>query len=720
MKKGIVLAIIALAVIGYYTIPESYKSILSLQGLQAALESFRAYYVANPAFTLILFIGVYIISAALSLPFASLLTVLSGALFPLPVAILATLTGATIGALLAMLAARTLLKDFVNNRFKDRMAQMEKGFAQEGLFYLFALRLVPAFPFFMVNLVMGITPIKAVSFVWVSFVGMLPGTSAYVLAGQQFSQITSLQGIISPQMLGVFALLGLLPIALKKVLQILRSQKVYKKYTKPQSYDYNVITIGAGAGGLVSSYIGAAMGAKVALIEKNKMGGDCLNTGCVPSKALLHAAEQLYKANATLQKYGDNHRLDVRADNVQQKVLQHVRDSIKKISPHDSVQRYTSLGVSVYNAHATVLDPWTVELVDTEGAKSRITGKKIILATGAQPVVPPFAGLSDVPYRTSDTFWDLQKLPQRLLIVGGGPIGCELAQACARLGVQVSIIERAPRLFGREDYKVANILQNSLQEQGVTIHTGYSVERFIKDQNGFFVIAKNENGQELQVEFDEVLLALGRKARRGFGLEELGIKSTHTGTIAVNERLQTNYPNIYAVGDAAGPFQFTHFASHQAWYAAVNALLSPFWSFKVDYRVIPRVTYTYPQVARVGLNEEEAKIKGLEYEVTEYHLNELDRAITEEQNFGFVQVITPKGKDTVLGVTIVGEYAGELLAEWALAMKNKIGLKKILGTIHAYPTYAEANKSVAGAWMQKHRPLKALQLATKFFAWRIQ
>lgn len=712
LKHFLLLVLLAIAVGTWLMLPAETKALLSLRGLQSQLGTLQAGIDRHPWTASALFVGAYALAAALSLPIASLLTLMGGALFGVLQGTILVLVGATAGATVAMLASRTLLRDWVTTKLGSRLRSFEEGVAREGAFYLFALRVVPAFPFFAVNLLSGLVPLRTWTFVWISFVGMAPGTLAYVFAGRQFGQLTSLSGLVSPGLLAAFAALGVLPLASRWILERFKARKVYDGFRRPRSFEYDLIAIGAGAGGLVTSYIGAAVGAKVALVERHRMGGDCLNTGCVPSKALIHAGRVVHEARR-VERFAATDSV-LRVDST--KVLAHVRKAIEAIAPHDSVERYTSLGVHVVQGDAEVVDPWTVVV-----AGRRMTARSIVLATGGAPVVPPIPGIESVRVLTSDTFWDLEKLPSRLVVLGGGPIGCELAQACVRLGVKVVQIERGPRLLSREDAEVGDLVRERFEADGVVVRTGRVAVRFEVDAEGTQWLVHRPTdgtGPEEREPFDAVLVALGRKARHAPWMDTLGLRLRDDGTIETDGRLRTKFPNILAVGDATGPFQFTHVASHQAWYASLNGLLAPFWSFEADYRVIPRCTYTDPQVARVGLSESDTKAQGVAYETSTFAMDDLDRAIADDETHGFVKVLTVPGKDTILGVTIVGAHAGELLAEWTLAMKNGLGLKKIMGTIHAYPTYAESAKYAAGVWTRAHKPEGALRWARRFFAWR--
>jgi len=686
----------------------------SLDYIKSARADFAALYAARPAWVIGVFFAVYVAVAALSLPGAAILTLLAGAVFGLWVGTLVVSFASSIGATLAMLVSRYVLRDGIKTKFGARLADIDRGIQRDGPFYLFTLRLVPVFPFFVINLLMGLTSIKATTFYWVSQLGMLAGTLVYVNAGTQLAQISSLQGILSPTLIGSFVLLGLFPLVAKKIVDAVQGRKVYAKWAahKPKRFDRNMVVIGAGAAGLVTSYIAAAVKAKVTLVESHKMGGDCLNYGCVPSKALIKTATLARQLRHSAD-YGiasAEFKLDFAM------VMDRVARVIRDIEPHDSVERYTSLGVDVVEGTATIVDPWRVKIVRANGGEQVLSTRSIVIATGARPFVPPLPGLDDVGYRTSDTLWDLREQPARLVVLGGGPIGCELAQAFARLGSAVTQVEMAPRIMIREDEEVSAFARKALEADGVAVLTGHKALRCEKVGDDKFIVVEAA-GQEKRIGFDLLLCAVGRVARlQGFGLEGLGIPVNRT--VQVNEYLQTIYPNILAAGDVAGPYQFTHAAAHQAWYAAVNGLFGGFKKFKADYSVIPWCTFIDPEVARVGLNEQEAKEHKVAYEVTRYGIDDLDRAIADSAAHGWVKVLTVPGKDKILGVTIVGAHAGDLLAEYVLAMKHGLGLNKILGTIHTYPTMAEANKYAAGEWKRAHQPHGLLKWVQRFHDWQ--
>ena len=682
---------------------------LTLAGFEAHHQALVAYHADHQALTIALYFLLYLLVTALSLPGAAVMTLAGGALLGFWTALLVVSFASTIGATLAMLTARFLLRDWVQASFGDKLKAINAGVEKEGAFYLFSLRLVPLFPFFLINLAMGLTPLRATTFYWVSQLGMLAGTAVYVNAGTQLGQLESAAGILSPTLLLSFALLGLFPLAAKKILAVVKRGQPLRRFPRPKRFDYNLVVIGAGSAGLVSSYIAAAVRAKVALIEKHRMGGDCLNTGCVPSKALIRSAKMLAYGRRAAE-FGFN-KTETGFDFAA--VMERVQRVIKQVEPHDSIARYTSLGVECLTGEARITSPYTVEV------NGRVlTTRSIIIATGATPFVPPIPGLAEAGYLTSDTLWELRERPERLVILGGGPIGSELTQAFARLGCRVTQVEMAPRIMMREDPEVSALIRERFEAEGVRVLTDHAAKAVVVE-NGGKVLLCDHQGEQVRLPFDRIIVAVGRRPNvRGFGLEELGVRISERGTVEGDAFLRTTIPTILCAGDVAGPYQFTHTAGHQAWYAAVNALFGPFKTFKVDYRVIPWCTFTDPEVARVGFSEEEARQQQVPFEVTRYPLAELDRAIADGETHGWVKILTVPGKDRILGVTIVGPHAGDLLAEYVLAMKHGIGLNNILGTIHVYPTLAEANKMAAGVWKRAHAPQKLLAWVERFHAWR--
>ena len=706
-------------------------SIFSLLSLTDAIQYFsidrlQQWFADEPLKTALIYFVFYVIITAVSFPGAAVVTLLGGAVFGLWWGALLVSFASSIGATFAFLVSRNLFSDWVNNKFGNYLETIHKGIEREGAFYLFSLRLIPFIPFFVINLVFGLSRMKTITFYWVSQVGMLAGTFVYVNAGHELGAIDSLDDILTPKLIIAFLLLACFPHIARKAVPFIAyiantvkyaqiHRKALKPYSKPKKFDTNVVVIGAGSAGLVSAYIAAAVKAKVTLIEKHKMGGDCLNTGCVPSKALIRSA----KINHYIQ-HADQLGIDNASGEVNfPKVMQRIHKVIATVEPHDSVERYTKLGVDCEQGEASILSPYEVQV-----GKRTITTKNIIIATGARPFIPPIPGLADIDYLTSDNLWSITEQPKKLLVIGAGPIGCELAQAFQRLGTQVTLVGRASRIMPREDSDVSNHMLASFKKEGIHVFLGQQVVAFKTTaksgvSSSVAVLENDNNKSQQQIPFDKVLVAVGRRANTDhLNLEKLGIEIADNGTVVTDEFLRTKFANILACGDVAGPYQFTHTAAHQAWYASVNALFGVLKKFQVDYSVIPWATFTDPEVAHVGLNEENAKQQGIEYEVTRYGIDDLDRAIADNEAKGFVKVLTAKGSDRILGATIVGYHASELITEFITAMKHKIGLNKILGTIHIYPTLSEANKFAAGEWKRAHVSTKTLVWLEKFHQWR--
>lgn len=706
MKKLPLLLVILSAIAAFFIF--DLAQYLNLDFIKSNQASFEQYYAENPIKTVAIFFGLYVLVTGLSLPGAAIMTLIGGALFGLVTGLLIISFASTIGATLAFLCSRFLFQESIQNRFGKQLQSFNAGMEKEGAFYLFTLRLVPIFPFFMINLGMGLTPIKTWTFYWVSQIGMLAGTAVYVNAGTQLGQLESLSGILSPEILLSFTLLGLFPLIAKKVIDLLKAKQVYAGIQKPSTFDTNIVVIGAGSAGLVTSYIAAAVKAKVNLVEKHKMGGDCLNTGCVPSKALIRSARFVADSKRS-QEYGIEHS-EVTFNFAD--VMERVSKVVEQVEPHDSIERYTGLGVDCVTGNATILNPYEV-VVNGE----IITTKNIVIATGARPRIPAIKNIEAMQPLTSDNLWQIRELPKRLLVLGGGPIGCELSQCFARFGSEVSIVLRGDHIMPKEDKDISDWVSQRFDQEGINVLGNRKMLEFVEREGSKYLVCEH-NGQMEEIPFDQLLVATGRQANvNGFGLENLDIQTEADGTLEVNEYLQTKYPNIYACGDVAGPYQFTHAAAHQAWYAAVNALFGRFKKFKVDYSVIPAATFTDPEVARVGLNELEAKELNIAYEVTSFDLEELDRAIADSDNHGKVKVLTVPGKDKILGATIVGPHAGELITEFVTAMKHGLGFNKILGTIHIYPTMSEANKYAAGEWKRANAPQQLLDWVAKFHRW---
>lgn len=705
MKKLAILAAILLAVLLYHyggrewLLPDTYRNL----------------YATSPWLTAGAFFVSYTLMAALSIPGAGVMSLVAGAVFGLGVGILLVSFASSLGATMACLISRALLREWVTRRFARYLRRIDAGIGRDGPYYLLGMRLVPIFPFFIINLVMGLTAMPLWVFYLVSQVGMFPATVVFVNAGVQLGEITelSVEGILTPGVITSLVLLGMLPLVARWFINALRARRAYRPWRsqRPRGFTTNLLVIGAGSAGLVSAYIAAATQARVTLVERHRMGGDCLNTGCVPSKALIRSARMMHYATRAAD-FGVLHngppKLDFSA------VMRRVHDVIAHVEPHDSIDRYTRLGVDCVTGEAELISPWALRV---NGCT--ITAPAMILATGAAPLVPPIPGLDQLAVLTSDNLWQLEALPARLLVLGGGAIGCEMAQAFRRLGAEVVIADVAESLLPREDTDVSQAITTCFAAEGIRVLTGHRAVSFTPHPNGSDTGVLAHAGGQVSVEFDRVLVAVGRRARMDTpGLERLGLVRNVDGTLEVDAYLRTRYPNVYACGDAVGPYQFTHVAAHQAWHATVNALFGGLRKFKVDYSVIPRVTFTDPEVAHVGLSECEARAAGISYECTRYGIDDLDRAIADSEAHGFVKVLTVPGRGRILGATVVGYQAGNLIAELVLAMKQGIGLHKILATIHAYPTMVEANKYVASQWRRGQVSRYTLAWLDRFHRWQ--
>lgn len=705
MKKILILTAIAVVIALFYHVDVvNYLS----------FGQFQQWVWEQPLKAAAIYFVVYIAITGLSLPGAAVMTMMGGALFGLGWGVLLVSFASTLGATLAFSVSRWLLRDWVQTKFERQLSTVNRGIEKDGVYYLFTLRLIPVIPFFVINLVFGLTPIKTWTFYWVSQLGMLAGTAVYVNAGAELGAVDelSVSGILTPGIISAFVLLALFPLLVRSLVTWLEQHQQYRAFDKPERFDTNLVVIGAGSAGLVASYIAAAVKAKVILVEKHRMGGDCLNTGCVPSKALIRSASAMHQVR-NAEQFGLRNasaEVDFAA------VMTRVQRVVKSVEPHDSVERYTGLGVDCVQGRARVLSPWEVQV-----GERVITTRSIVIASGARPLVPPIPGIEDIDYLTSDSLWDLRERPRQLLVMGAGPIGCELAQAFARLGSTVTLVDMEERILPREDKEVSDFVSTLFEREGITVKPLHKTVAFRRqgEQKIALLERVTPNGAErLDIAFDQVLVAVGRKANvEGMGLENLGLELTAQGTLKVDDYMRTRFHNIFACGDVAGPYQFTHMASHQAWYASVNALFGRFKKFKVDYRVVPWATFTAPEVARVGLNEMEARQQGISFEVTRYDIDDLDRAIADDEAQGFVKVITAAGSDKILGATIVGYHASDLITEFVTALKQGWGLNRILGTIHIYPTVSEANKYVAGSWKRAHAPERLLRWVERFHRW---
>lgn len=688
-----------------------WSAYLSLSYLSSKLSTFREWAGEYWLAASLAYMLVYILSVGLALPpGGAALTLFGGAVFGFWWALVLVSFASTIGASLAFVLARFLFRDYVLRRFGPYLEKINCGIKRDGAFYLFTLRLIPLFPFMAINVVMGLTPISLWTFYWVSQLGMFLGTCVYVNVGTQLATIDSLEGIVSWPIVASFTLLGLLPWFGRGVSGVFYRRRVYRGWAKPRTFDYNLAVIGGGSAGLVSAYIASMAKAKVCLIERSEMGGDCLNTGCVPSKALIRAATLAHQA-----KEAPRFGVDVSEVKVDfARVMERIKGVVDRIAPHDSRERYRSLGVDCFEGEAVIEDPWTVRVGD-----KRFTSRAIIIATGASPWVPPIPGLSEMDYLTSDTLWQLRERPKKLLVLGGGPIGCELAQSFARLGSEVCLVEMQQQLLVAEDEVVGELVGERLRDEGVRVLTGHQALSFETREGTKQLVCQKGDDQSdrVTITFDQVLVAVGRRADVSKLSQTLDFATHSDGRLETNEYLQTNYPNIFASGDVTGPYQLTHMASHQAYYAATNALLLGWVRQSVDYRVVPWCTYTDPEVATVGLTQKAAEERGVLHELTTYDLKNLDRAITDGCDFGLLRVLTAPDSGRILGATIVSAHASDMLTEFVAAIGSGKTLASIMKSIHVYPSMSEANKFVAGQWRRRRLSPRLVTFSRTFFRW---
>lgn len=677
---------------------------LDFAAFRAAQGRLQDWVQGQPLAAAALYFAVYAAVGAFMVPGVGVLSIVGGALFGLWWGSALALTASLVGAAIALLIARHLLREPLRRRYAAAFSVVDRGIAGDGAFYLAALRLVPGLPFFVINPVMGLTAMPVGRFVGVSAVSMVPGTLLHVNAGTQVARLASPADVLSwPLVLSLLAL-ALLPFVARRAVTAWQQRRALRRWAhlKPPRFDRNLVVVGGGAAGLVAASLAAATRARVTLVESGRMGGDCLHTGCVPSKALLRVAAEVQAARRA----GAAPEVDFA------RVMARVADAVRALAPHDSPERFRSLGVEVIEGRATLVDPWHVRVEGADGTAQVLSTRAVVLSTGARPVLPDLPGLAEAGALTSETLWSLQTLPRDLVVLGGGAMGCELAQAFARLGSRTVLVERAGRLLPQEEPEAGALLQRALQAEGVQVLTG---RRALRCEGAVLVV--DGAGREERLPFDRLLCATGRRARvEGFGLEALGL--VDGDTLAVDEWQRTRLPHILAAGDLAGPWQLTNAAAHQGWHAAANALLAPLWRLRADRRVLPRCTFTDPEVARVGLTVEEARAGGQAVEVTAVDLTLLDRAAAEGRGAGWAQVLTPPGSDRILGATVVGAAAGETIAVFALAMRQRIGLRRILSTVHAYPTFAEAAPRVALAWRRAHAPRVLLAWAERWHRWR--
>lgn len=678
-----------------------------LDDLRATVAAVRARVDAHPAAAAGLFALAYVAVTALSLPLALWLTLAGGALFGHGIGIPLVALSATAGATLAFLAARHLLRDAVTRRFADRMAAIDRGVARDGWRYLLSLRLVPAIPFFAVNLAMGLTAMPLRSYVVATFVGMLPATAIYVNAGVALGRLRSPSDILTLPAAGSLVLLAALPWVARIGAGVLHRSRPAGRWTRPRRFDRNLIVIGAGAAGLVASLTAATARARVTLVEAGRMGGECLNTGCVPSKALLASARA-----AEAQRRGPRFGLAPAPVVVDfPAVMRRVAGVIAAIAPHDSAERYRSLGAEVLAGRARLVDPWTVEIALAAGGTTRRSARHIVIATGSAPVVPAIEGLTTTPHVTTDTLWDrlaqMDAAPARMAILGGGAVGVELGQALQRLGSAVTLIEAGPRLLPREDPEAVALVTGRLEAEGVRILTETRALSAAPEGDGARIELAGPAGRE-SLRCDLLLVATGRRPRLdGIGLDDLGLDPADPGA----------WPeSLILAGDADGGPQLTHRAGASGWATAMRALAAPFWRPAVPEDGVARVVFTDPELASCGLSEAEARARGLAVETTRFDLGTLDRALADGDGDGegIVKVLTRAGSDRILGTTIVGPHASDLAGLVVLAMRRRIGLGALQSVPFAYPTYPEALGRTGGQWRLQRLSPRLLGLAQRW------
>jgi pyruvate/2-oxoglutarate dehydrogenase complex dihydrolipoamide dehydrogenase (E3) component len=472
---------------------------------------------------------------------------------------------------------------------------------------------------------------------------------------------------------------------------------------------YNVIVLGAGSGGLTVAAGSAMLGARVALLEKHRMGGDCLNYGCVPSKALLRAARVAHTVR-TAARYGIRTGAPFPEQDAKP-VMDYVRAARAHIAPHDSVERFTALGVDVHLSAGLLLSPHEVRLVNEART---IWGRQIVLATGSRPRIPDVPGLRDAGFLTNETVFDVDRLPRSLLVIGGGPIGAELGQAFGRLGSQVTIVSSSDHVLPREDEDVAAVLARQLRQEGVTLLDRARAVAVSRNNRQKRVTVRLFEG-ERTFEVDEIVVAAGRRPNtEDLGLTQVGVAFDERA-VKIDSRCRTTVPSIWAVGDVAGPYQFTHWANYQARIVIRNALFPGSWS--CDFATVPWTTFTEPEVARVGLSEADARRDGIGYDLFTASFEDNDRALCDGEPEGFVKVLARKGRGDILGAAIVHANAGELLAELVLAKKHGLRLAKLSTPIHVYPTLAETNRAVGDAYLRGRLRPSMRRVLAALFAW---
>ncbi len=707
-SRLLLLGILAAAVAAFFTL--DLGQYLTLESIKANSGALHAKVQAYPWWSRSLFFIVYALLTALSFPGTVVLTLLAGALFGLLEGTLLVSLASNFGAVAAMLISRFLLRDWIQRRFGKQIAGINRGLARDGAFYLVSLRLIPIVPFVLLNPALGLTRVGLWTFWWTTQLGMLPGHAIYVNAGRQLVRIDSLSGILSPGMITTLVLLAVFPLVATRLLTSYKARLAYRGWRRPKHFERNLVVVGGGTGGLATARIAASLCARVSLLERERLGGVAMHEGGVPARALRRQANRLHGLRSDPRVASS---LDVAGGFSQ--AMDDMQRLTRAAMKSASSEHYARLGVEVIMAEGRLSSPWTVEA----GGRS-LSSRAIVIATGSRPCVPPIAGLEAIEPLTCDNLWDLREPPGRLLVLGGGAGACEFAQSFQRLGCQVTLVSERETLLEQEDPEAAGVVLAALRADGVELQLGLAPLRVEVDGDECLLVCRRGEEGEQALPFDRLLLALGQHADiRGLGLDELGLRCGEDGSLEVDEYLTTRFPNIYAVGSVAGPYGAPHVAEHQAWYAAVNALFGDFKRFAVSERVIPRAVFTTPEVASVGLSEPEARAQGTEFDVTRVPLGALSGAIAEEAGEGFIKVLTERGKDRILGVSIVGEQASETLAGFVVAMKHKIGMNRLADTVHLGATLGDASRLLAETWQRQHRPLRLLRWAERLNRWRL-
>lgn len=682
---------------------------LTLEMIQAKSGALRDQVQAHPWWAGSVFFAAYVALTVMSFPGTVVLTLLAGALFGLVGGTLMVSFASNIGALFAMLISRFLLRDWIQRRFAKQIASINRGLERDGAFYLFSLRLIPLVPFVLLNPALGLTRVSMWTFWWTTQAGMLPGHAIYVGAGRQLARIREISDILSPSLIGTLALLAIFPLAATKLLTLYKARKVYSGWQKPKSFEHNLVVIGGGSGGLTAARIAASMKARVALVERERLGGAALHSGSVPARALMRAAN----LHHTLRQGGTlGIRMHTEVDFAE--VMRQVRRTLDEAQGQVTAESSKTAGLEMVRGSAQLTSPWSVQV-----GNRTLCSRAIVIATGSHAIIPPIPGLEEVEPLTCENVWDLQQRPERLLVMGGEANACELAQAFQRLGCQVTLVVEGDMLLASAEPEARQAVTDALCADGVQVLLKVSPQRFeVAESERRLVCSIDEQNRFLA--FDQVLLALGREAHlHDLGLEKLKLSTREDGSLEVDEYLATRYPNIYAVGAVTGPDSSFQSAKHHAWYAAANGLFSGFRRFMVSDRVVPRVAFTSPEIASVGLTEAQAKLAELEYEVTMLDLDSLEAAQMSIGNSGFLKVLTERGRDRIIGVTLVGDGASETLAVFVLAMKHKLGLNKLRRTVHINPTLAEASLAVAEAWRRAHTAKRSQTWAARLHRWRL-